>query len=248
MIAVDYEELPAVTSTAEAPKPGAPRVWDDCPDNICFVELIGDKAAVDAAFRHGRACDQASLRHQPRHRRHDGAARRRRRLQCGRRPLHHLYADAAPASDPRRTREGAQGAGKQSTHRHRRYRRQLRHEVADLQRNASGAARLEAHRPTGQVDQHAHRSVPERCAGARQCHRSGACARQRRTLPRFAREDHCRHRRLSAARDAGLRTQRRHACRRLSHAGDASSTSPLFSPTPIRCAPIAAMDGPRLPT
>ena len=50
LIAVDYEALPAVTSTAEAPKPGAPRVWDDCPDNICFVEQIGDKAAVDAAF------------------------------------------------------------------------------------------------------------------------------------------------------------------------------------------------------
>jgi carbon-monoxide dehydrogenase large subunit len=50
MIAADYEELPAVTSTADAPKPGAPRVWDDCPDNICFVELIGDKTAVDAAF------------------------------------------------------------------------------------------------------------------------------------------------------------------------------------------------------
>jgi carbon-monoxide dehydrogenase large subunit len=50
MIAVDYEELPAVSSTAEASKPGAPRVWDDCPDNICFVELIGDKSAVDAAF------------------------------------------------------------------------------------------------------------------------------------------------------------------------------------------------------
>jgi carbon-monoxide dehydrogenase large subunit len=52
MISVDYEELPAVTSTAEAPKAGATRVWDDCPDNICFVELIGDKAAVDAAFLH----------------------------------------------------------------------------------------------------------------------------------------------------------------------------------------------------
>jgi len=50
LIAVDYEELPAVTSTAEALKPGAPRVWEDCPDNISFVELIGDKAAVDAAF------------------------------------------------------------------------------------------------------------------------------------------------------------------------------------------------------
>ncbi len=42
--------MPSVTSTAEAPKPGAPRVWEDCPDNICFVELIGDKAATDAAF------------------------------------------------------------------------------------------------------------------------------------------------------------------------------------------------------
>jgi len=50
LIAVDYEPLPAVTSTAEATKPGAPRVWDDCSDNISFVELIGDKAAVDAAF------------------------------------------------------------------------------------------------------------------------------------------------------------------------------------------------------
>ena len=50
MIAVNYEELPAVTSTADAPKPGAPRVWDDCLDNVCFVELIGDKAATDAAF------------------------------------------------------------------------------------------------------------------------------------------------------------------------------------------------------
>jgi carbon-monoxide dehydrogenase large subunit len=50
MISVDYDQLPSVTSTAEAPKPGAPRVWDDCPDNICFVEQIGDKAGVDAAF------------------------------------------------------------------------------------------------------------------------------------------------------------------------------------------------------
>ena len=50
MIAVDYESLPAVTSTAEAWQRGAPRVWQDCADNICFVEQIGDKAAVEAAF------------------------------------------------------------------------------------------------------------------------------------------------------------------------------------------------------
>jgi carbon-monoxide dehydrogenase large subunit len=50
MIEVDYAPLPAVTDTAAALRPGAPRVWDDCPDNICFVHLDGDKAATDAAF------------------------------------------------------------------------------------------------------------------------------------------------------------------------------------------------------
>jgi aerobic carbon-monoxide dehydrogenase large subunit len=50
LIQVDYEELPAVTSTAEAPTADAPRVWENCPDNICFVELIGDKDVVETAF------------------------------------------------------------------------------------------------------------------------------------------------------------------------------------------------------
>jgi carbon-monoxide dehydrogenase large subunit len=50
LIEVAYEPLPAVTSTAAAPEPGAPRVWDDCPDNICFTAQYGDKAATDAAF------------------------------------------------------------------------------------------------------------------------------------------------------------------------------------------------------
>jgi carbon-monoxide dehydrogenase large subunit len=50
LIAVEYEPLPAIVSTAEALQPGAPRVWDDCPDNISFVYLEGDKAAADAAF------------------------------------------------------------------------------------------------------------------------------------------------------------------------------------------------------
>jgi carbon-monoxide dehydrogenase large subunit len=50
LIAVDYEPLAAVTSTAQAPADGAPRVFDDCPNNICFVHLEGNKAATDAAF------------------------------------------------------------------------------------------------------------------------------------------------------------------------------------------------------
>lgn len=50
MIEVDYEPLPAVVSTVKATEPGAAKVWDGCPDNISFVELLGDKAATDAAF------------------------------------------------------------------------------------------------------------------------------------------------------------------------------------------------------
>jgi carbon-monoxide dehydrogenase large subunit len=50
LIEVDYETLPAIVSTADAPAPGAPLVWDDCSSNICFVHLGGDKSAVDAAF------------------------------------------------------------------------------------------------------------------------------------------------------------------------------------------------------
>ncbi|HEY2227523.1 MAG TPA: xanthine dehydrogenase family protein molybdopterin-binding subunit [Xanthobacteraceae bacterium] len=50
LIAVDYEVLPAITSAIDAVAPGAPLVFDDCPDNICFVQLEGDKATTDAAF------------------------------------------------------------------------------------------------------------------------------------------------------------------------------------------------------
>src|SRR5437868_10824901 len=50
LIEVDYEPLPAVVSTADAAAPGAPLVFDDCLNNICFVQQFGDKASTDAAF------------------------------------------------------------------------------------------------------------------------------------------------------------------------------------------------------
>ncbi len=49
-IAIDYREMPAVTTPGDAVKPGAPAVWDEVPDNIAYVQRIGDAAAVDAAF------------------------------------------------------------------------------------------------------------------------------------------------------------------------------------------------------
>ncbi|MBV8536552.1 MAG: xanthine dehydrogenase family protein molybdopterin-binding subunit [Alphaproteobacteria bacterium] len=50
LIQVDYEELPAVVSTELAVKPGAPAVWEKCPDNQAFLHEAGNKAAVEAAF------------------------------------------------------------------------------------------------------------------------------------------------------------------------------------------------------
>ena len=42
LVEVDYEPLPSVTSTADAAKPGAPRVWDENPDNISHNVERGD--------------------------------------------------------------------------------------------------------------------------------------------------------------------------------------------------------------
>ena len=47
-VAVDYEPLPSVTSTAAAV--GGPAVWDECPDNVSNVHEVGDRAATAAAF------------------------------------------------------------------------------------------------------------------------------------------------------------------------------------------------------
>ncbi len=49
-IEIDYEELPSVTDPAAAAKPGAPKVWAECPDNVAYVQRLGDAAATDAAF------------------------------------------------------------------------------------------------------------------------------------------------------------------------------------------------------
>ncbi len=50
LIEVDYEPLPAVLGTGDAAKPGVPLVWENCPNNICFTAIHGDKAKTEAAF------------------------------------------------------------------------------------------------------------------------------------------------------------------------------------------------------
>ncbi len=50
LIDIQYQELPAIISTADAAKPDAPQVWEQAKNNTCFDWHIGDKAATDAAF------------------------------------------------------------------------------------------------------------------------------------------------------------------------------------------------------
>jgi carbon-monoxide dehydrogenase large subunit len=50
MIAVDYEVLDAVVDGEEAMQPGAPRLWDDAPGNLCFQVQLGDRAAAQEMF------------------------------------------------------------------------------------------------------------------------------------------------------------------------------------------------------
>jgi carbon-monoxide dehydrogenase large subunit len=47
-VRVEYDPLPSVTRTADAVG-GAP-VWDECPDNVCNVFAVGDRAAAEAAL------------------------------------------------------------------------------------------------------------------------------------------------------------------------------------------------------
>jgi carbon-monoxide dehydrogenase large subunit len=50
LIRVDYEAMPAIASTGDAHKPGAPQVWQEAPNNTWFAMERGDKATTDAAF------------------------------------------------------------------------------------------------------------------------------------------------------------------------------------------------------
>jgi aerobic carbon-monoxide dehydrogenase large subunit len=49
-IVLTWQELPHVTGTTEAVKPGAPLVWAEHKDNVVFDGALGDKTATDKAF------------------------------------------------------------------------------------------------------------------------------------------------------------------------------------------------------
>jgi carbon-monoxide dehydrogenase large subunit len=50
LVAVEYQELPSVTTPAAALAPGAPQLWAAAPDNLSAEVRYGDAAAVDKAI------------------------------------------------------------------------------------------------------------------------------------------------------------------------------------------------------
>jgi len=51
MIHIEFNPLPSVTDTAKTIEPGAPAVWDECPDNISHIHETGDKDGTEEAFK-----------------------------------------------------------------------------------------------------------------------------------------------------------------------------------------------------
>jgi carbon-monoxide dehydrogenase large subunit len=61
-LVVDYEELPAVVTVAQALVPGAPLVHDDVPGNLMLHWSKGDAAATEAAFARAAHVSRLAIR------------------------------------------------------------------------------------------------------------------------------------------------------------------------------------------
>jgi carbon-monoxide dehydrogenase large subunit len=61
LVAVDYEELPAVVDLATAQSPGQAQIHDEAPNNTVYQWHLGDKAAVEAAFAQAKHVTRLDL-------------------------------------------------------------------------------------------------------------------------------------------------------------------------------------------
>ena len=100
LIDIDYEELPAVVSTGDATKPGAPQVWDAGQEQHLLRLAHRRQGGDRRGLRQGRARHQDRPRQQPPDPQRDGAARRDRRLRPRDRRLHALHHQPEPARHP----------------------------------------------------------------------------------------------------------------------------------------------------
>ena len=245
------DRCPPSSRTADAAKPGAPLVWDDCKDNICFVAIHGDKAKTEAAFASAAHVVKQHLVINRVTTAVDGAARLGRRLQR-RSPTSYTIYTTLQRAHPYRA-ELAKLVLKVPEHK-------VRVVAPDIGGSFGMKSAIynevplvllgvQDDRPAGEMDEHALGGVPVSDAQARDNVTDAELALDKDgTSSRFRVNVDRQRRRLSAIGLPGLHRQSRHAGRRLPHAGDVRGSRPRCSPTPIRCGPIAATAGRRPPT
>ena len=63
-LSIDWQPLPSVNGVVAAVKPGAPQLWPTFANNVLFDKVLGDKAAVDAAFAKAHAVAEVKINNQ----------------------------------------------------------------------------------------------------------------------------------------------------------------------------------------
>ena len=196
LIEVDYESLPAIADTAAALQADAALVWPERKSNLAFEYDFGDKAATDAAFAVGGQGRRDHDRQQPPRLQLHGAARHRRRIRCGERPLHRHRRLAGRARAARRLVQGAEARPEAHARAHPRRRRRLRHQGLQLPGISAGREGREDAAAAGEVGIRPQRAFPRRRARPRPRDDRRVRARCRRADHGDAGGHHRRHRLL----------------------------------------------------
>ena len=64
LVAIEYDALPAAATLEAALAPGAPAVWPERPDNLCFVHELGDAARTAEGLARARHVTRMRIRNQ----------------------------------------------------------------------------------------------------------------------------------------------------------------------------------------
>ena len=220
-------------------------VWDDCPDNVCFVHPEGNREATEAALARAdrivkrkfviNRVTAASM--EPRGAVGDyNEAEDRYTIYTMLQRAHGYRADLAgimkvPESKIRVVAGDIGGSfGMKSA---------VYNEVA-----LTVLATKMLARPVRWTSTRVG-GVSVRCAGPRPCHRGRVGARQGGPFPRLPGQGHRRSRRLCPGQLQRLRDEPRDAWPGSIARRRSSPRSPAFSLTPTRCGPIAATGGPK---
>ena len=149
-VVVDYEPLTAVTDAETALDAATPVIHPDLGDNLTFERAHISRRSRQG-LRRGRRRGRDHLRVRPPHRRHQRAARHRRRLESRRAAPDRLSRHPGAAHDDEPVRQASRARGASGARRHQGRRRLVRHQGAHLCRRDGGGGAVEAAQAAGEV-------------------------------------------------------------------------------------------------